>query len=102
MRENGGVTAPEFATPHPWSGVLSVWVVAVVAAVSIGLFVPPAWRAQWLVVALGGSLLLSFVVQLVGGRSQGFIRRVALSTLGSLLAMGLISVGFGLAAVVPG
>lgn len=79
-----------------------MWVVAALMGIAIGLFVPAEWRAAWLVVGLGASLVLSFSVQLAYGRSQGFIERVAISILGSLLVMGVISLGFGLASLVPG
>lgn len=79
-----------------------MWVTAAVAGTVVGAFVPLEWRAQWLLIALGGCMLLAFAVQLWFGRSQGFIERVAASVLGALLVMGIISLGFGLAAVVPG
>jgi len=93
----GTALAPRRAT----GGVVSVWVAAAVAGLVIGLFVPAEWRAAWLVVAMGGCLALAFVVQLAYGRSQGYIQRVAISVLGALLVMGIISLGFGLAALVP-
>ncbi len=102
MRENGTVATPELAPRRTFGGVAAVWIVSAVAGISIGLFVPAEWRANWLAVALGGCLLLAFVVQLWFGRSQGFIERVAASVLGALLVMGVLSLGFGLAAVVPG
>lgn len=102
MRENGAVTTPELAPRRTFGGVIAVWVVAALIGVAIGLFVPEEWRAAWLTVGLGGCLVLAFAVQLWFGRSQGFTERVAASVLGSLLTMGVISLGFGLAAVVPG
>ena len=56
----------------------------------------------WLTVGLGGCLVLAFAIQLWFGRSQGFTERVAASVLGALLVMGVISLGFGLAVVIPG
>ena len=81
---------------------MAVWVVAALMGVSIGIFVPAEWRAAWLVVGLGGMLALAFAVQLAYGRSQGYIQRVAISILGALLVLGVISLGFGLASIVPG
>lgn len=78
-----------------------MWVVAALIGVAVGAFVPEELRAQWLTVGLGGCLILAFAVQLATGRSQGFIQRVALSILGALLAMGVISLGFALASIVP-
>lgn len=96
------MSAPELAPRRTFGGIVAVWIVALLVGVAIGLFVPLSWRAAWLIVALGGCVVLSFVVQLWFGRSQGFTERVALSSLGSLLVMGVISVGFGLASIAPG
>jgi hypothetical protein len=54
-----------------------------------------------MLVGFGAVVLLSFAVQLWYGRTQGFIFRVASSVTGALLLMGIISVGFGLAALIP-
>lgn len=93
---------PELAPRRAVGGVIAVWIAAAVAGVAIGVFVPLEWRPAWLTVGLGGSLVLSFLVQLSYGRSQQFVERVAASVLGSLVVLGVISAGFGLAAIVPG
>ncbi len=100
--ENGPVAVPELAPRRTLGGIVVVWVVAAVVAVLVGVFAGDDWRAQWLAVGMGGCLILSFAIQLWGGRSQGFTERVAASALGALLVMGVISLGFGLAAIVPG
>lgn len=102
MRENVLVTTPELAPRRTFGGVIAVWAIAALTGVAIGIFVPEQWRAAWLTVGLGGCLVLSFAIQLWFGRSQGFTERVAASVLGALLVMGVISLGFGLAAVIPG
>lgn len=79
-----------------------MWVVAAAIGVLVGLFADDEWRAQWLAVGMGGCLILAFAVQLWSGRSQGFTERVAAGALGALVVMGVISLGFGLAAIVPG
>ena len=94
--------APELVPRRTIGGVISVWVVAAVAGVVIGVFVPAEWRAQWLTIALGASLVMAFVVQLAYGRSQQFVERVAASVLGALVVLGVISAGFGIAAILPG
>ena len=96
------MATPELAPRRTFAGIAAVWIAAAVMGVSIGMFVPPQWRAAWLVVGLGGCLILSFAVQLGYGRSQGFALRVAAGVLGSLFVLGVISAGFGLAAIVPG
>lgn len=97
-----GMTVPELAPRRTVWGVLAVWLVAALAGIGIGIFVPEGWRAAWLTVSLGACIVLSFAVQLAYGRSQEFVVRVAASALGALLVLAVISAGFGLAAVVPG
>ena len=94
------MAGPSLAPRRATGGVVSVWVAAAVIGLAIGLFVPADWRAAWLVVGMGGCLILAFTVQLAYGRSQGYIQRVAISVLGALLVMGVISLGFGLASIV--
>ena len=96
------MTTPELAPRRTLGGMIAVWIVAALAAIAVGAFVPADARAVWLMVTLGGCLILAFAIQLWYGRSQGFTQRVAASTLGALVVMGIVSLGFGLAAVVPG
>lgn len=95
------MSEPALAPRNPFIAVFGVWAAAFLASVAIGIFVPEEWRVPWMLVAFGGVVLLSFAVQLWYGRTQGFIFRVAGSATGALLIMGLISVGFGLAALIP-
>ncbi|MBT2496552.1 MULTISPECIES: hypothetical protein [Microbacterium] len=95
------MTDPALAPRNAFVGVIVVWATAFVATVAIGIFVPEEWRVPWMLVGFGGVVLLSFAVQLWYGRTQGFIFRVASSVTGALLLMGLISIGFGLAALIP-
>lgn len=101
MRNNGVMSEPALAPRNAFVGVIVVWAVAFVATLAVGIFVPEEWRAQWLLVAFGVIVLLSFAVQLWYGRTQGFIFRVASSVAGALLLMGVISIGFGIAALIP-
>ncbi|MGN8551275.1 UNVERIFIED_CONTAM: hypothetical protein OHV15_01650 [Microbacterium sp. SLM126] len=96
------MAVPELAPRRTLGGVIAVWVVAAVIGVLVGVLAGDEWRAQWLAVGMGGCLILAFAIQLWGGRSQGFTERVAASALGALLVMGVISLGFGLASIVPG
>jgi len=96
------MAVPELAPRRTTGAVVGVWIASAVIAVVVGLFVPPDWRAAWLVVGLGAGIWLSFALQLANGRSHGFILRVAAGSLGALVVMGVISLGFGLASVVPG
>ena len=91
------MSTPDLAPRRTFGGIVAVWVLAAVAGVAIGLFVPADWRAQWISVALGGCIIAAFAVQLWYGRSQAFIQRMALSSLGALVVLGVITAGFALA-----
>ena len=93
---------PELAPRRTLGGVVAVWVLAALIGVAVGVFAVEQWRGAWLAVGLGGCLVVAFAIQLWSGRSQGFTERVAASVLGAALVMGVISLGFGLASIVPG
>jgi hypothetical protein len=95
------MSQPALAPRNAFVGVFVVWGVAFLASIAVGVFVPEEWRVSWLLVVFGAVVLLSFAVQLWYGATQGVIFRVACSVTGALLLTGLISVGFGLAALVP-
>ena len=92
---------PPLAPRRAFGGIVAVWVAAAIAGTIIGFFVPAEWRIAWLGVALGLCVVLAFAVQLAHGRSQAFVERVARSTLGSAIVLGVISLGFGLASIAP-
>lgn len=94
------MSEPALAPRNAFVGVIAVWIAAFLASVAVGVFVSEEWRVSWMLVAFGGVVLASFAVQLRYGRTDGFIFRVASSVTGSLLLMGMISVGFGLAALI--
>lgn len=95
------MTTPDLAPRGTFGGVIAVWVVALLAGVGVEIFLPLAWRGPGLVLALAGCLVLAFAVQLGYGRAQRFIARVAMSVIGALLVLGLLSAGFGIAGLVP-
>lgn len=90
------MSAPTLAPRSPRLGVGVVWAVALVIAVVIGIVSPVSQRGDWLCVGLGFILILSFAIQVFGGRAKGFIARISASVLGALVVMGIVSVGFGL------
>lgn len=102
MGENRAMNVPPLAPRRAFGGIVIVWVVAAIAGTVIGFLVPAPWRIAWLGVTLGLCVVLAFGVQLASGRSQSFVERVALSTVGAAVVLGVISLGFGLASIVPG
>lgn len=67
------------------------WGVAAVAGVLVTLFAD-AQRAEWLVLAVGVSVLVTFALQLGTAQREGFISRLAFSISGSVLVIALIDV----------
>jgi hypothetical protein len=96
------MTVPGLAPRGGLAGIVAVWVVAAVVAITIGLVAPEEWRAAWMPVGLAGCLILAFVIQLVHGHAAGFLPRVAASVVGALVVMGLIGLGLGLASLFAG
>jgi hypothetical protein len=101
MGDNDGVSNPPLAPRSTLGSIIGVWVAAAIAGVLVGIFAPLGWRAAWLTIVLGAVIIVAFAVQLAVGRPEGFLRRVAMSTVGSLLVLGVIGIAFGLAGVVP-
>ena len=90
---------PALAPRSPFVGLIIIWAVAAVGAVLIGLLAPSALLMVWYLVGFGICVLLSFTVQLFRGETRGYILRVSAGSLGALLVMGIVSAGFGIAAM---
>ena len=83
----------------PLIGIAAVWIVSALIAVAVGIVAPLDQRVGWLCVGLGITLIVAFAVQIFSAPAQGFIGRMGASMLGALVVMGLVSAGFGLAAL---
>ncbi|RLP77382.1 hypothetical protein D9V32_02725 [Mycetocola tolaasinivorans] len=81
--------------------IVLVWVVALVAAILIWIFAPGVAAFSWLAVALAVVTMLTFVMQLRGGRKTGFIDRVAISIAGSVVILGVMSALMGIGKLLP-
>lgn len=99
MGDNDRMSTPELVPRRSLGGIIAVWAVALVAGIAVAVVVPEDGRATWLALTLGFCMILAFAVQLFYGRAQRFIQRVAISTLGALLILGVISAAFGLGAL---
>ncbi len=93
------MATPSLAQRSPRVGVAIVWIASLVLALAVGIFAPIADRAVWMCIGLGVCLVIAFAVQVFDGRAKGFIGRVSASVLGAALIMGVVSAGFGLAAI---
>lgn len=85
-----------------WVGVVAVWAATIIAAVAIGVFADEDAQFAWLGIALAGSVLLTFAIQLAGGVTAGYLTRVAISVAGAVVVLVLCSVVIGIAALFAG
>lgn len=74
--------------------MVGVWVVAGLAALVIGVWVPRAEQATWGVIAFGVCVVLGLGLQLTSAQHEGFVRRSAVSVVGALVVMGIVSAVF--------
>lgn len=68
-----------------WTHVVPVWVLTAVGVVWVGLNVSEDNRVESLVAVLAGSVLASFVIQILAFRQGGLMRRLTMAVTGSTL-----------------
>lgn len=73
--------------------LIAAWIVALFLALAVVLFLPADLRAHYLVLAIGVSAILSFILQLGTAQRDGFITRTSFSTIGSVLLIGFVQLG---------
>lgn len=78
---------PRWATA---TSIGSIWVVAMLFGILIGILSRPAGYASWISLALAVCVLLGFVAQLATQQKDGFINRLAVTFAGSFVILGLI------------
>ena len=71
------------------ASIIPVWVLVLAAAVVIGLVSTGYEYFTWLPIALGATIVLTFVVQLSLRTKEGFVGRLVLSTVGALVILGV-------------
>jgi len=71
------------------ASIVPVWVLVLLAAVIIAVFTPSFGFYTWLPVTLAASIVLTFVVQLSLRRKDGFVGRLVLTSVGSLIILGI-------------
>ncbi len=71
--------------------MVSIWVLALIFGTCIEAFAERAVRPTWYLIAVGVSVLVSFVVQLMVGQQHRFIARVAGGVIGAIVLLGAVS-----------
>ena len=80
--------------------VVMIWLVAVVCAVLTGVLVAPADRLVWISLSLAGCTILTLAAQLSTGQKEGYVHRVTLSLVGSVVVLGAATGLFALVGLV--
>jgi len=81
-------TASRLARLKPVT-IVPVWLFALVAGVVIAATTTGDEHYTWLSLALGGSILLTFVLQLATSEKDGLVSRTMLALCGSLVLLAL-------------
>lgn len=91
---------------QPWElqvgTVVPVWVLCLVASVTIGVASPADQYLTWLPIALAAAVLLTFCIQLSTLTKEGFVNRVMASIGGAVLVLGLATAVLGAVAATNG
>jgi len=74
------------------ASIIPIWVLVLCAAVVIGLVSTGYEYFTWLPIALGATIVLTFVVQLSLRKKEGFVARLVLSTVGALVILAVATV----------
>ena len=77
--------------------IVPVWVLTLAAAIVIGVTTSAPEAYLWLPLALAGSVVVTFVLQLATSQKDGLVSRTMLSTCGSLVILALATLVIELA-----
>lgn len=80
--------------------VAAVWILMVIGAVLLGIFVRPSHVVALLPVVLGGGILVTFCLQLALDRKDGLVNRVIASLGGSVVILAIATAVFAIIAAV--
>jgi len=69
------------------ASIIPIWVLVLVAAIIIGAVSVGNEYFTWLPIALGATIIVTFVVQLSLRKKEGFVGRLVLSTVGALVIL---------------
>lgn len=94
----GGATPNEPGTPvapvDKWhfGRMFFAWGFAAVCGLLVSVFAPSELRFEWLALAVGASVLVTFALQLGTAQREGFITRTAFSVAGATVIIALIDI----------
>lgn len=66
------------------------WLWATLSAVAVVVWAPAEQRFEWLTLAIGGTILCAFMLQLGTAQRDGFISRLSYSIVGGSILIALV------------
>lgn len=86
-------TAVERVDTWHLARMFAAWAFAAAFSIVVTLYAPAALRFEWLAVAVGASVLVTFALQLGTAQREGFITRTAFSVAGATVIVALVDLG---------
>ena len=82
-----------------WSGIVVVWVLAVLSAVLIAVFSTQETRMSWVSLGLAGCTIVTLAIQIAQGQKDGYVSRVISSISGAVVVYVVAIAIFALAGI---
>jgi hypothetical protein len=70
------------------ASIVPVWLLSIAAAVVVGVLAVTD-ASTWLAIALAGSVILAFAIQLAIQKKEGFVLRIMASVTGAVVVLGV-------------
>ncbi len=67
------------------ASILPIWALVLIATIVVAIATPGTSYFTWLPIVLAASILVTFAVQLSLRRKEGFVSRLTMSAVGSLV-----------------
>lgn len=90
MTETSEAPATESEADRHLGRTITSWVWATLSAIAVVLWAPAGLRYEWLTLAIGGTILVTFVLQLGTAQRDGFIRRLSYSIVGGSICVAIV------------
>ncbi|MFT2815385.1 hypothetical protein [Leifsonia sp. A12D58] len=83
-----------------WSGIVVVWVLAVLSAVLIAVLSSQENRISWAALGLAGCTIVTLAIQIAQGEKDGYVSRVISSISGAVIVYAIATAIFVLVGLV--
>jgi len=74
-----------------WTSVIPVWILSIIGALLVAALSPSGEVFTWMPIVFAGCVLVTFAIQLGTQRKEGFVSRVMMSIVGSIVVLAVAS-----------